>query len=306
MSRKVLAVSLLGFLFAGNLFAIAPAGAAAVKISNGVLCTKLGAKSKVGATVYTCAKNPILNKTKLTWNWSGCVEAQVTYTKSQQSAIDLAASVVKNDVDTKAAADALATTMIGSINKMLEYKGNKDYLKGEIVWVRDVGYFKANVDKIAIDRTNANRPGSANTGAPGSASLWTPFVPAGVSALNAKLDLVPTPESAIAERKADISHWAAAIQKLNEDAKTLSTAKNLNASQKATLAAIPGYINSLSVGSTAASASVTSLESSVSTLKRLNNTALTNLQLATSQLDNSKLEISTNFSMRNQACSKGL
>ncbi len=306
MSRKVLAASLLGFLIAGSLVTIPSAEAAAPKASNGVLCPKAGAKTKVGTNVYTCAKNPILNKTKLTWNWSGCIAAQATYTKSQATAVDLAASVVKNDASTKAAADVLALTMIASINKMLEYKGNKDYLKGETVWVRDLGYFKANAEKIAIDRTNVNRPSVANTGAPGSAALWTALVPTGVSPLNAKLDLVPTPESAIAERKADIAHWAAAIQKLNEDAKTLQAAKNLTASQKATLAAIPGYINSLSVGSTAASASVSSLESSISTLKRLNTTAATNIQLATSQLENSKLEISTNLSMRDQACSKGL
>jgi len=304
MSRKVLTASILGLLLVGSLVSVAPAGAATV--SNGVLCTKAGAKAKVGANTYTCAKNPILNKTKLTWNWSGCLEAQATYLKSQTSATALAASVVKNDADTKAAADALAATMIVAINKMLEYKGNKDYLKGETVWVRDLGYFRVNAEKIAIDRTNASRPSVGNTGAPGSASLWTTFVPTGASPLNAKLDLVPTPESAVLERKTDIAHWAAAIQKLNDDAKTLRAAKTLTAPQAATLAAIPGYINSLSVGSTAASASVTSLESSISTLKRLNVNSQTNLQMATSQLANSKLEISTNLSMRNQACSKGL
>jgi len=308
MFRKVVTSSVLGLLLAGTLVSVAPAGAAtAAKVvaKNGVLCAKAGTKTKVGTNVYTCGNNPILNKTKLTWVWSGCVEAQAAYLKSQTTYSALAASYTKNSTDTKAAADALALIMIDSINKMIAYKGNKDYLRGDTVWVKDLGYFTANAATIAIDRTGASSPKASNTGAVGSASLWTAFVPTGPSTLNSKFDLIPSPELAIAERKADIAHWADAIKALNADAQKLKAAKTLTASQLSTLNAIPAYINSLSTGSTAASNTVTSMESNISRLKRLNSSQTT-LALAEAQLTGAKMDISTNLSMRNQACAKNL
>jgi hypothetical protein len=306
MFRKVVTTSILGLLLAGTLVSVAPAQAATkIVAKNGVLCTKSGLKTKVGTNVYTCQKNPIVNKTKLTWVWSGCIEAQAAYLKSQTAYASLAASYSKNSTDTKAAADALALVMIDSINKMIEYKGNKDYLRGDTVWVKDLGYFTANAATIPIDRTGASAPKVSNTGAVGSLSLWTVFVPSGPSALSPKFNLTPSPELAIAERKADISHWADAIKALNADAQKLKAAKTLTAAQLATLNAIPSYINSLSTGSTAASNTITNMESNISRLKRLNSSQTT-LALAQAQLAGAKMDISTNLSMRNQACAKNL
>jgi hypothetical protein len=295
MFRKVITASILGFLLAGTLISVAPAGAATV--SNGTLCTKSGAKTKVGANVYTCTKSPTINKTKLTWVWSGCLEAQAAYTKSQTTYTSLAASVAKNTADTSAAADALGLVMIGMINNMIEYKGTKDYQRGDTVYVRDLGYFSANIATIAIDKTNASKPSAANTGALGSTSLWTIFVPVGPSTLNKNLDAVPTPEAAIAERKADIARWGDLIKKLSADSKLTKDAKVLNQ--------ITGLINSFSAGITSANTSVINLESNVSRLKRLNSSEQT-LKLTAAQLSGAKLDISTNLMMRNQACAKGL
>lgn len=306
MFRKVITTSILGLLLAGTLVSVAPANAATkVVVKNGVLCPKAKVKVKVGSNVYICQKNPILNKTKLTWTWSGCIEAQAAYLKSQTTYSALALSYAKNSTDTKAAAEGLAAVMISSINKMIEYKGNKDYARGETVWVKDLGYFTANAATIAIDRTGASTPKASNTGAVGSVSLWTTFVPTGPSTLSPKFDLIPGPELAIAERKADIAHWADAIKALNADAQKLRAAKTLTPAQLSTLNAIPAYINSLSTGSTAASITVTNMESNISRLKRLNSSQNT-LLLAQAQLTGAKMDITTNLSMRNQACAKNM
>lgn len=80
MFRKVITASVLGFLLAGTLVSVAPANAA-TKISNGVLCKKANATTKVSGTVYKCTKNPIVNKTKYTWVSSDCISSNTTYTK---------------------------------------------------------------------------------------------------------------------------------------------------------------------------------------------------------------------------------
>ncbi len=307
MFRKVVTASILGLFLAGTLVSVAPANAATSKVvvKNGVLCTTANVKAKVGSNVYTCAKNPIVNSTKLTWVWSGCTEAQAAYLKSQTTYSALASSYAKNSTDTKAAAESLADVMITSINKMIEYKGNKDYVRGDTVWVKDLGYFTTNVATIAIDRTGGNTPKASNTGAVGSTSMWTAFVSTGPSSLSPKFDLIPSPELAIAERKADIAHWADAIKALNVDAQKLKAAKTLTAAQLSTLNAIPAYINSLSTGSTAASNTVTNMESNISRLKRLNSSQNT-LLLAQAQLTGAKMDITTNLAMRNQACAKNM
>jgi len=60
-----------------------PTSSAAV-IKGGVACTKSSATLKVGAKTYTCAKNPLLMPTKLTWTLSGCLTAYSLWQDAKQ------------------------------------------------------------------------------------------------------------------------------------------------------------------------------------------------------------------------------
>jgi hypothetical protein len=106
MFRKVMTASILGFVLAGSLVSVAPANAA-TKISNGVLCPKANKTTKVNGTVYKCTKNPIVNKTKLTWVSSDCIDSGATYTKLNKSylALVVAMPATLADLDAKIIAE---------------------------------------------------------------------------------------------------------------------------------------------------------------------------------------------------------
>ena len=80
MFRKIAVSSIAGLLIAGVLTAV-PAHAA-VKISNGVPCTKSGASSKTANGPYKCSKNPTVKNSKLTWLSIDCVNTANTYVKA--------------------------------------------------------------------------------------------------------------------------------------------------------------------------------------------------------------------------------
>lgn len=111
MFRKVITASVLGFVLTGSLVSIAPANAA-TKISNGVTCAKANATTKVSGTVYKCTKNPIVNKTKLTWVSSDCINSGATYTKLNASYVSLVAGLpaVLADLDAKIVAEQAKVT----------------------------------------------------------------------------------------------------------------------------------------------------------------------------------------------------
>ncbi len=83
MFRKATTVSIALIVAAGFLTA-APASAA-VKISNGVACTKSGATSKTSAGIYKCAKNPIVKNSKLTWLSVDCINTAKSYIKAKNN-----------------------------------------------------------------------------------------------------------------------------------------------------------------------------------------------------------------------------
>ncbi len=75
MRKLVVSASIVLFLASGLM--ASPAQAANNKIVNGVSCSKLNATTKgKGNESYKCAKNPYYKKTKKTWRWIECLNAQ--------------------------------------------------------------------------------------------------------------------------------------------------------------------------------------------------------------------------------------
>ena len=111
MFRKVFTASVLGFVLAGTLVSVAPAQAA-TKISNGVACPTAKKTTKVSGTVYTCTNNPVVNKTKLTWVSSDCINSGATYTKLNASYLALVAGMPATlaDLDAKISAEQTKVT----------------------------------------------------------------------------------------------------------------------------------------------------------------------------------------------------
>jgi len=56
----------------------------AQKISNGVVCSKPGATTKVGAKFYRCSKNPYVKPTQNTWTLRGCLTAQALWKDAKE------------------------------------------------------------------------------------------------------------------------------------------------------------------------------------------------------------------------------
>ncbi len=68
----------LALIVAGGVMIATPA-TAAVKITNGVACTKAGAVSKTADGTYKCAKNLLTTSTKLTWLSTDCLTMTSAY-----------------------------------------------------------------------------------------------------------------------------------------------------------------------------------------------------------------------------------
>jgi exonuclease VII small subunit len=81
MFRKIALTALAAVLVAASI-TVVPANAA-TKISNGVACSKSGAKAKSDGTNYRCAKNPMVKNSKLTWLSTDCISQANAYLKSQ-------------------------------------------------------------------------------------------------------------------------------------------------------------------------------------------------------------------------------
>ena len=90
MLRKIASLSV-ALVVAGGVIVAVPAEAA-VKISNGVACTKSGATSKTSLGTYKCAKNPLVSSTKLTWLSLDCITAANGAVKAKNSADTTAAN----------------------------------------------------------------------------------------------------------------------------------------------------------------------------------------------------------------------
>jgi len=85
MSRKVVIALLSAVVIAGGLNA-APASAA--KISNGTACSKLNATTTSSGYKYKCAKNTLVQNSKLTWLSVGCVDALTQYQSALKAQTD--------------------------------------------------------------------------------------------------------------------------------------------------------------------------------------------------------------------------
>lgn len=85
MLRKIGSISV-ALIIAGGLLTAAPAQAA-VKISNGVACTKSGATTKTSIGTYRCAKNPLVTNSKLTWLSLDCITAATDAVKAEKASV---------------------------------------------------------------------------------------------------------------------------------------------------------------------------------------------------------------------------
>jgi hypothetical protein len=85
MLRKIASIAI-ALTVTGGVMTAVPADAA-VKISNGVSCTKSGATTKTSGGTYKCAKNPLVSSTKLTWLSLDCLTAANDAVKSQQASV---------------------------------------------------------------------------------------------------------------------------------------------------------------------------------------------------------------------------
>lgn len=83
MLRKITALSA-ALVITGGLLVSAPANAA-VKVTNGVSCTKAGATTKTSAGTYKCAKNPLVKNAKLTWLLVTCINLATSAVKMEAS-----------------------------------------------------------------------------------------------------------------------------------------------------------------------------------------------------------------------------
>ena len=68
-TRSVVLAAAFGLVLATTSFATT---ANAAKVSNGVGCSKTGAKTKVGSKSYICGSNPYITPTKRTWMLTNC------------------------------------------------------------------------------------------------------------------------------------------------------------------------------------------------------------------------------------------
>lgn len=85
MRRTIGSISV-ALIVAGGLLTAAPAQAA-VKISNGVACTKSGATTKTSIGTYRCAKNPLVTNSKLTWLSLDCITAANDAVKADKASV---------------------------------------------------------------------------------------------------------------------------------------------------------------------------------------------------------------------------
>lgn len=111
----------LALIVAGGVMIVAPADAA-VKISNGVACTKSGAVNKTNDGTYKCAKNPMSTSSKLTWLSVDCLSMGASYNSAKASLpaakISTDKAIISFDSEIVAQNKVLADSLI----KVEEYK----------------------------------------------------------------------------------------------------------------------------------------------------------------------------------------
>lgn len=123
MLRKIASISV-ALIVAGGVMTAAPADAA-VKISNGVACTKSGATTKTSGGTYKCTKNPLVTNSKLTWLSLDCVTAATDAVKSEKASVTTLANfkaqlpVIELGITTETANKAEIQTKLDDANLRL-------------------------------------------------------------------------------------------------------------------------------------------------------------------------------------------
>ena len=141
MFRKTITAAILGFVLAGSFVSVAPANAV-TRISNGVLCPTANKTIKASGTIYKCTKNPIVNKTKLTWVSRDCIGSAAVYTKLNAGYLSLIAGMPATLAD-------LDAKIVAAQAKVTESAIKADALDAQIVvWQAKVVSFTAAKDAL--------------------------------------------------------------------------------------------------------------------------------------------------------------
>jgi hypothetical protein len=107
LMRKLASLTLALIVAGGVMIAMPAPASAAAKISNGVACKKLNQTTSVSGSRYTCAKNPLVSSTKLTWLSKECLDMASLYLKNKKILPTIktsaAARIAEIDIDLKKA-----------------------------------------------------------------------------------------------------------------------------------------------------------------------------------------------------------
>jgi hypothetical protein len=116
MLRKITALSA-ALVITGGLLVSTPASAA-VKVTNGVSCTKAGATTKTSNGTYKCAKNPLVTNSKLTWLLVSCINMATSAVKNEKSSVVALAEFKVKSAEMQLQIDS-ATTRIAKAQAQL-------------------------------------------------------------------------------------------------------------------------------------------------------------------------------------------
>lgn len=144
---------------------LAPPAQADTKISNGVICSKLGQSIKSSMVTYKCAKNPYVNSSKLTWLSLECMNAYknaldvkkftagaVAILKSQIKVLETGIAAQKTKrIEIQNKLDESSKRLIGAQSKLVAAKtvAIKEVLvKAVISWKSAVGGYTSKIATI--------------------------------------------------------------------------------------------------------------------------------------------------------------
>jgi len=269
----------LAALLVATTAAISPAALAATKISNGVVCTKKNATTKVGTDKYTCTTNPTATGTaakKLVWVWSGCLDADKSYkdTKAQYDTLLLNASKADKN---------LQANISAQINSLIVWKSARTYTKGEIVYEEGKTYF------IALTESKNISPSSS------IGVNWEIFQP---NSANPGVGTAPDSATAISLKQKDIDDWSTTVSKLTENLTKLQDIKNPDVKTKSLISQTQSLILTLNSGIRNAKTKINNLNASIKLLDTQNANQQTLLSL--------KSNVTQALDLRSKSCAKGV
>lgn len=259
--------------------AISPSALAATKISNGVVCTKKNATTKVGTDKYTCTTNPTATGAaakKLVWVWSGCLDADKSYkdTKAQYDTLLLNASKADKN---------LQANISAQINSLIVWKSARTYTKGEIVYEEGKTYF------IALTESKNISPSSS------IGVNWEIFQP---NSANPGVGTAPDSATAISLKQKDIDDWSTTVSKLTENLAKLQDIKNPDVKTKSLISQTQSLILTLNSGIRNAKTKINNLNASIKLLDTQNANQQTLLSL--------KSNVTQALDLRSKSCAKGV